>query len=355
MEASSSLNMPSFQPAFIKVVRWRGRLRRAETTQQPFFKGESLNISHWNIEEMRPLMTTETSSGTLMNVMLEHMPCLSTKLWFQDLSGGLISKKKIADDGNTSQIDGFSMIYVPWVLYISGGLPDAVKWGGMEFVVSSQRSSPKQFPAGNLHLPKNPSGMDTAKWDALHLPPARPHVMRRKKSHRKGMVGFLLSLFQEAKAPSVVWQNHHSPFAESSCVTLCYFKNDVFGTGILSKLADMSEMLGVWWTMDHPSHSPPFEPRNSEVALNKIAIRTQIEKARNFKRIPRLQWHRDTWHASPKKDRAKDRKIGYHHKSNKVPKNIKGCNQAFWASSSPSLFCSFGCWSESPHWWTWEY
>ena len=25
-----------------------------------------------------------------------------------------------------------------------------------------------------------------------------------------------------------------------------YFKNDVFGTGILSKLADMSEMLGVW-------------------------------------------------------------------------------------------------------------
>lgn len=73
---------------------------------------------------MRPLMTTETSSGTLMNVMLEHMLCLSTKLWFQDLSGGLISKKKIADDGNTSQVDGFSMIYVPWVLYISGGFPD---------------------------------------------------------------------------------------------------------------------------------------------------------------------------------------------------------------------------------------
>lgn len=72
-------------------------------------------------------MTTETSSGTLMNVMLEHIPCLSTKLWFQDLSGGLISKKKIADGGNTARVDGFSMIYVPRVLYISGGLPDAVK------------------------------------------------------------------------------------------------------------------------------------------------------------------------------------------------------------------------------------
>ena len=37
-----------------------------ETTQQAFFKGESLSTSHWNRKEMRPLLTTETSSGTLM-------------------------------------------------------------------------------------------------------------------------------------------------------------------------------------------------------------------------------------------------------------------------------------------------
>ena len=206
MEASSSLNMPSFQPAFIKVVRWRGRLRRAETTQQVFFQRgvtKHFSLEYTGNEALDDKGDFKWDSNEC-DVGTHAVPF--NQLWFQDLSGGLISKKKIADDGNTSQVDGFSMIYVPQVLYISGGLPDAV---------------PSQ----------NPSGMDTAKWDALHLPPARPHVMRRKKKPSKGMVGFLLNLFQEAKAPSVVWQNHHSPFAESSCVTLCLFQKWCFWKG----------------------------------------------------------------------------------------------------------------------------
>lgn len=259
---------------------------------------------------MRPLMTTETSSGTLMNVMLEHMPCLSTKLWFQDLSGGLISKKKIADDGNTARVDGFSMIYVPRVLYISGSLQDAVKWGGMEFVVSSQRSSPKQFHlyqylTGNLHLPKTHQAW-TPQNGMLYTFRQRDLTWCGEKRAIEGNGRFPLKLVSRGKGSKRSVTKPITVHLQKAHVShYVYFKNDVFGTGILSKLADMSEMLGVWWTMDHPSHSPPFEPRNSEVALNKIAIRTQIEKARNFKCIPRLQWHRDTWHASPKKDRAK--------------------------------------------------
>ena len=192
MEASSSLNMPSFQPAFIKVVRWRGRLRRAETTQQAFFlRGvtKHFSLEHTGNETLDDKGDFKWDSNEC-DVGTHAVPF--NQLWFQDLSGGLISKKKIADDGNTSQVDGFSMIYVPWVLYISGGLPDLLNSFPPEIF-----TFPKPIRHGHRKMGCSTPSASATSRDA------------EKKKPPKGVVGFLLSLFQEAKAPSVgvVWQN----------------------------------------------------------------------------------------------------------------------------------------------------
>ena len=183
-----------------------------ETTQQAFFKGESLSTSHWNIKEMRPLLTTETSSGTLMWCWntCRAFQC-ETKLWLSLVVSGSFRwadfQKKIADDRNTARFDGLSMFMIVYLIMYHGFYTSQMvsqrPWnGGMEFVdlvnsfiyinISPKRkrkSSPSQ----------NSSGMDTTEWYALHLPPPRLHVMPRKKKPPKGWVGFLLSLFQRQR------------------------------------------------------------------------------------------------------------------------------------------------------------